>query len=534
MRFTRLALALLSLLGVLGACTTTPSPQSSVAISKEIARQAVPIVNDAIDAANAADTEVDVAGVVAKVAKLPHVTRAYATPTSSAVVFEQDDGATSAVLLSAKNDDRVFKDSTATSAGAGAALALQRIEPLEFPTGSKALILAPFQRDFKDDLDGLQSSLEAAGFTVDRFENADADVDKFRGSFLAQYSVVYISTHGYTTASNTYLLTGSTTDELDKLDGPAFQTSSRARTAEGSAVDWITVTPKFMDVTMGGSTFPHTFVFIDACESALHDTGNGSFEETLLGLGAGGFSGWTETVNWNLSQPAGHFLWSRLLGGDSLADATAATKNNASLRAVSFVWRIFSRAINVDLLTYAQRLGEPYFLQAPAVPGAPQIGSFVADPATISSGGSSTLSWIVSGTGPITLTIDQGVGDVTGLSSVMVSPASTTTYTLTATNSAGSDTKAIEVGVSVGNGKYVLSGNADGTGTIGANDDLDVYLNGTYLYHDTDPSSGPPFGPLEFSASPGDALRIVATNNYVCGDLLMTSTSLRHLAHRNF
>ena len=69
---------------------------------------------------------------------------------------------------------------------------------------------------------------------------------------------------------------------------------------------------------------------------------------------------------------------------------------------------------------------------------APVISGFQASPAAIASGQSTTLSWSVSpGT---SLSIDQGIGVVTGLTSWTVSPAVSTTYTLTATNAAGSVT----------------------------------------------------------------------------------------------
>src|SRR5664280_717769 len=70
-------------------------------------------------------------------------------------------------------------------------------------------------------------------------------------------------------------------------------------------------------------------------------------------------------------------------------------------------------------------------------PSAPTISSLVASPASISSGSSSTLSWSVTGSPAPTLTLDNGVGDVSGLTSKAVSPTQTTTYTLTATNSQG-------------------------------------------------------------------------------------------------
>ena len=74
----------------------------------------------------------------------------------------------------------------------------------------------------------------------------------------------------------------------------------------------------------------------------------------------------------------------------------------------------------------------------PAV-AAPVIGSFTASPASIISGQSATLAWTLSGGAPTTLTISNGVGTVTGTSRA-VSPTTTTTYTLTAANSAASVT----------------------------------------------------------------------------------------------
>lgn len=76
----------------------------------------------------------------------------------------------------------------------------------------------------------------------------------------------------------------------------------------------------------------------------------------------------------------------------------------------------------------------------------PNITSFTASPSTINQGGSSTLSWTVSGE-VTSLSINQSVGDVTGQSSKSVSPGSTTTYRLTATNGAGSDTATVKVTV---------------------------------------------------------------------------------------
>ncbi len=81
-------------------------------------------------------------------------------------------------------------------------------------------------------------------------------------------------------------------------------------------------------------------------------------------------------------------------------------------------------------------------------PVAPVIASFTASPASVAPGGSSTLSWSVSGA--TSLSIDGGVGTVTG-TSVPVTPGATTTYTLTAVNAAGSTLSApVTVTVAVG------------------------------------------------------------------------------------
>lgn len=68
----------------------------------------------------------------------------------------------------------------------------------------------------------------------------------------------------------------------------------------------------------------------------------------------------------------------------------------------------------------------------------PTINSFTANPGTVTAGTSSSLSWNV--TGATSLSIDQGVGDVTGKTSINVSPTATTKYTITAANSSGNST----------------------------------------------------------------------------------------------
>jgi hypothetical protein len=73
----------------------------------------------------------------------------------------------------------------------------------------------------------------------------------------------------------------------------------------------------------------------------------------------------------------------------------------------------------------------------------PVINAFNAGPAIVSAGGRSTLTWEVSNAGSIT--ISPGVGSVSGVGTVIVSPATSTKYTLKATNTQGTSTSSATV-----------------------------------------------------------------------------------------
>jgi Domain of unknown function (DUF4082)/Cysteine-rich secretory protein family len=81
----------------------------------------------------------------------------------------------------------------------------------------------------------------------------------------------------------------------------------------------------------------------------------------------------------------------------------------------------------------------------PPSTSAPAISSFTAAPSVVIAGQAATLSWSVSGA--TSISIDNGVGSVTGLVSKSVKPAATTRYTLTATNAGGTTTAAVTVTV---------------------------------------------------------------------------------------
>jgi hypothetical protein len=80
---------------------------------------------------------------------------------------------------------------------------------------------------------------------------------------------------------------------------------------------------------------------------------------------------------------------------------------------------------------------------------APRVVRFTADPATITSGNASTLSWAVENADTVTI---SSLGTVQATGTRQVSPTQTTTYTLTANNANGSITSTAVVTVNAGPG----------------------------------------------------------------------------------
>lgn len=112
----------------------------------------------------------------------------------------------------------------------------------------------------------------------------------------------------------------------------------------------------------------------------------------------------------------------------------------------------------------------------------PLINSFTATPASLPvGGGSTTLAWNV--TGATAVSIDQGVGAVTPVTSGSTSKSvtATTVFTLTATNAAGSVTQPVTVSVAAAPATVTVSGkvvNSSGAAVSGAS----VLLNGGGLF----------------------------------------------------
>lgn len=153
----------------------------------------------------------------------------------------------------------------------------------------------------------------------------------------------------------------------------------------------------------------------------------------------------TITLNGSASyDPLGETLtyaWSQVSGPPvQLSSANAAIATFPGLLGQTYVFKL--TVTNTDHLS-ASATTEVKVMAASPV----SVATFTASPSTIQPGGTSTLSWVV--LNATTVTISPGVGSVNaGTGSTQVSPAATTTYTMTATGPAGTVTSSVVVTVS--------------------------------------------------------------------------------------
>ncbi len=112
----------------------------------------------------------------------------------------------------------------------------------------------------------------------------------------------------------------------------------------------------------------------------------------------------------------------------------------------------------------------------------PTIGSFTANPTAISAGQSSVLSWSVSGASSIN--IDNGIGNLASSGTRSVTPAASVVYMLTATNTGGTVTASIAIGVT--------GSAADTTISIDTNQDRKTISPFVYGYNAGSSGNAPP------------------------------------------
>jgi hypothetical protein len=182
---------------------------------------------------------------------------------------------------------------------------------------------------------------------------------------------------------------------------------------------------------VGGSPAPAVTPALSVSASTLSFSGN-----------AGGANPAGQTVNVTTTAS-----WTATSNQPWLTVTTAASSVGVSANLNGLAAGNYSGAVTVSA---AGANGSPQTVNvtltvAPAVVPTPGIASFSAASANITAGASTTLSWSTSNATGVS--IDQGIGAVGASSSIVVSPAATTTYTLSAGNSAGTVMRTVTVTV---------------------------------------------------------------------------------------
>ena len=165
-------------------------------------------------------------------------------------------------------------------------------------------------------------------------------------------------------------------------------------------------------------------------------------------------SGQCTTIHWQVTNASQVFLDNAAVGASGSKVDCPTRSTTHALRVVTLDNQTAQRSLTI---TVVPPTAIPTRTATPVAPtlvrgcsGTPSIAApFTASPANISPGGSSTLSW-----GAVTnadaVEIDQGIGGIGTPGSTTVSPAQTTTYTLTAR--CGSNTKTQQTTVTVSRG----------------------------------------------------------------------------------
>ncbi|MGA2275313.1 MAG: OmpA family protein [Bryobacteraceae bacterium] len=134
------------------------------------------------------------------------------------------------------------------------------------------------------------------------------------------------------------------------------------------------------------------------------------------------------------------YAWSQLAGPTvTINNANQAVATFTAAASQSYTFQL--KVTNTDGIS-----AQATTLVTTAAPVQAQIQQFTAQPAAITSGQTTTLSWVIQNATSATIT--PGVGTVSATTgSVAVSPTATTTYTLTATGPNGTTTQTVQVTV---------------------------------------------------------------------------------------
>jgi len=304
--------------------------------SLEILNEASIIVDSDIGKAFSEGAILDPGTIATEIELIDDVKSATVNPSGTSINIEQVDGNYTNVLVVVRDDERMFIETGKISNLSSS------FNPTKYviPNGDgKALILAPFP-SINESLDDIASYLNSAGYTVDVFQNEEASLERFRGSFLDNYDVVYISTHGVSGARSHIRIDGeySTVILTGEKVTQEKNSSLSADERKGIILDqhpllkscYFAISPTWIRET-SDNIFHNSWIFVNACESASGE-GNGSLSNAFLELGAVGFNGWPYPINTLIAGTVGTEMTNYFSSGLSFNDASEKIRNLSMLQ----------------------------------------------------------------------------------------------------------------------------------------------------------------------------------------------------------
>ena len=246
----------------------------------------------------------------------------------------------------------------------------------------KAVILAPFQHTFNEDLAGLSSCLLRSGFLE---ENIKTYVDRevvltyMKGDFLCENDFILITTHGGTfyyirndedfeevsdvTALMTYVpYSGPLADSFIAngfINEEDLAICFVDDNHDGKSEPYFSMTPRFLsDVS-----FDNSCVFLCACHSAeiLDENNPGSMVWRFLNQGAEFVAGNNNTTNSATDIPCVKQVLELASRGFSLQDASSCIKNSRSTKEFCDGWFNYYHSVNPENYPEEERFTFEYY-----------------------------------------------------------------------------------------------------------------------------------------------------------------------------
>ena len=360
--------------------STSEEIEESIKNTQRIAKESSTIVDSAISKAYIQNGLVDPLEIAKSVELIDGVLSATPTVSGTGIIVEQKDGTYSNILIVSEDDNRLFKEGITKSSTVISKSANNLDGGFLYPNGSgKALILAPFQKSFNTNLNKISELLKSAGYSVDQFLDSEATLERFRGSFLDNYDVVFIRTHGIANQAtkggtiSTLLLTGEEFKYTNKLQTLPLDEQKAVASAKplGSDVAYWAISVPYLNLTTDGR-FKNSWIYAGGCETSLVDKGPSSLSEAFLKLGAGGYNGFDADIATSIANPIAVNMTTEFSSGLSFDKASDAVRSDPWLLTKAWSLRILYaiapdvvQTINVSLFDNNQESTKPFYLKDP-------------------------------------------------------------------------------------------------------------------------------------------------------------------------